>query len=141
MKVFLDSSVLLAASGSSRGASRFLLLNAAAQRWSLVSSPYCVTEVVRNLGKLGAEAVEAWERMVQPNFGLVSDTWTLDLPVSIPDKDRPVLLSALAQQCDTLLTLDRADFGSFFNTGIHGMAVMTPGDFLKSRAATNGHGK
>ncbi len=40
MKLFVDSSVLLAASGSAKGASRLLIGEAAERGWELVSSLY-----------------------------------------------------------------------------------------------------
>ena len=55
MRLFLDTSVLLAASGSSKGASRFLLQEASAHGWELLSSDYCEEETRRNLPKLGRE--------------------------------------------------------------------------------------
>jgi hypothetical protein len=41
VRLFLDTSVLLAASGSGEGASRFVVTEAAAHGWELVSSDYC----------------------------------------------------------------------------------------------------
>lgn len=51
MKLFLDTSVLLAACGSAHGSSRALFGYAPAQGWSLMASPWVVAEVVRNLAK------------------------------------------------------------------------------------------
>lgn len=59
MRLFLDTSVLLAASGSSKGASRFLIAEAAAHGWELVSSDYCDEETRRNLPKVGRSAAAA----------------------------------------------------------------------------------
>ena len=137
MKLFLDTSVLLAACGSSKGASRFVLDVAPTQGWMLVSTPYCIAEVLRNLSKLGVHAVKAWETHIQSRFALIADTWTLDVPVKIPQKDRPVLMSALSHQCDFLLTLDRADFGAFFEQGVCGMGVLTPGAFVSAHRERN----
>lgn len=54
MKLFLDASVLLAACGSAKGSSRAIFHLAPAAGWTLVSSPYAVNEVMRNLPKLPA---------------------------------------------------------------------------------------
>lgn len=131
MKLFLDSSVLLAGAGSDRGASRFLITKATASEWQLISSSYCVAEVVRNIGKLGSEATLAWENLIRPCFSMAHDCWSLDRPLlMLKSKDRPVIITALAEKCDILLTLDRADFETFFERGVYGMRVMTPGAFL-----------
>ena len=44
VRIFLDSSVLLAASGSAKGSSRALFHLAAAAGWKLARSPYAVTD-------------------------------------------------------------------------------------------------
>jgi predicted nucleic acid-binding protein len=59
MKLFLDTSVLLAASGSSDGASREIFRLAPFNGWTLLATPYVVEEVLRNLPKLPFERSEA----------------------------------------------------------------------------------
>ena len=109
MKLFLDSSVLLAACGSAKGSSRALFHLAPSAGWTLMSSPYAVSEVLRNLGKLPAAATAEWVRLRQ-QLEIVDDILSLDRPVVFPaSKDRPILFTALAWS-HTLLTLDRHDF-------------------------------
>ena len=60
MIFFLDSSTLLSAAGSAKGAARFVILEAKARGWELVSSDYCAEETRRNLPKLGRSAATAW---------------------------------------------------------------------------------
>ena len=48
-------------------------------------------------------------------------------------KDKPVLISALAERCDLLLTLDKGDFGILLGTEVYGMKVLTPRAFLVSQ--------
>ena len=111
MKVFLDSSVLLAASGSDRGASREIFRGAARCGWVLLASPFVVEEVLANLPGLGAPATAEWARL-RPELRLMDDVLTLDrIVVFGPAKDRPILFSALAW-AEALLTLDRGDFGA-----------------------------
>jgi hypothetical protein len=45
-------------------------------------------------------------------------------------KDRPVVLSALAENCDVLLTLDRADFHGKLGAQFYAILIRTPGDWL-----------
>ena len=52
MRLFLDTSVLLAASGSATGASRELFNRAPANDWRLIATPYVIEEVLRNLSLL-----------------------------------------------------------------------------------------
>jgi predicted nucleic acid-binding protein len=132
MRLFLDSSILLAAAGSDQSAARHVLEIAAARKWTLITSFYCMAEVARNIGQLGPEAERVWEKRVKPCCLVGQDCWTLDRPLlPMKSKDRPVLLTALAEECEVLLTLDRVDFGHFFERGVYGMKVMTPGMWVK----------
>jgi predicted nucleic acid-binding protein len=49
VKIFLDSSVVLAACGSGRGASREIFRRAQATGWMLLTSPNVIEEVLANL--------------------------------------------------------------------------------------------
>jgi hypothetical protein len=130
VRLFLDSSVLLAASGSGRGASRAVFMLAAAHRWALLVTPYVIEEVLVNLVDLPPIWTAEWVCLRQ-DLVVADDIVTLDrIAVFEPAKDRPILLSALAW-ADVLLTLDRADFGSLLGTEFYGLAVLTPGAFLE----------
>ena len=131
MRLFLDSSVLLAAAGSAKGASRFLVTEAAAQGWQLVSSDYCAEETRRNLPKLGRGAASAWVKVIAPRVRLVRTSVTLDKPlVYSKAKDRPIIITALAVRAGWLLTLDETDFQGKLGREIYGMKLATPGGFL-----------
>jgi hypothetical protein len=120
---------LLAASGSDRGASREIFRLAADNDWILLTSPYVVEEVLGNLPNLPVTATADWARL-QPELALVDDVLTLDrATVFEPAKDRPILFTALAWS-DSLLTLDRADFGSLLGGTFYGLLILTPGMFL-----------
>lgn len=97
MRLFLDTSVLLSASGSAEGASRFIVAEAVAQGWDLVSSDYCAEETQRNLPKIGRTAATAWKAKIAPRVRLIRASLALDKPLLFPKaKDRPVVITALA---------------------------------------------
>jgi predicted nucleic acid-binding protein len=132
MRLFLDSSVLLAASGSANGASRLLITEAEDQNWDLMSSLYCLEETRHNLPKLGPQAEKEFEFKVLPFVECVDTRLVVDRPlVYRVTKDRPVVAGALAAKCDALLTLDRADFQRLLGSEVYGMWILTPGDWLK----------
>lgn len=132
MKLFLDSSVLLAASGSAKGASRLLIVEAADLGLELVSSLYCFEETRHNLPKLGIQAEADFEKHVAPFVECIETRLVVDRPLVYPvTKDRPVVAGALAAKCHALLTLDRADFQRLLGTEVYGMWILTPGDWLK----------
>ncbi|MCX6937314.1 MAG: PIN domain-containing protein [Verrucomicrobia bacterium] len=131
MKVFLDTSVLLAAAGSSKGASRFVFQHAKARGWQLLSSSYCIEETHRNIGKIGPKAAPYWRAHLFPDLALVPIELAFDQVLVFPKaKDRPVLLSAFGAEADVLLTLDEADFQKVIGGQIYSLQVRSPGQFL-----------
>jgi predicted nucleic acid-binding protein len=130
LKLFLDSSVLLSASGSTRSLSRLILEAAPHRRWDLVTASYCVAEVNRNVIKFGEAGILAWGK-VKPKIRIVPNALVSNRPLLLAAaKDKPVLISALASESNYLLTLDIADFGIVLNTSVYGMRVATPRQFL-----------
>jgi predicted nucleic acid-binding protein len=134
LKLFLDTSVLLAASGSSRGSSRALFQYAPAQSWELLTSPWVLGEVTRNLIKFPPTVTADWLRL-RPQLVIVDDVVSLDRALVFPaSKDRPVLLSALAS-AQVLLTLDREDFIGVLGTQCYGLPIVLPFDSLERERA------
>jgi hypothetical protein len=130
VRLFLDTTVLLAASGSASGASREIFRQASANGWILIATPYAIEEVLRNLSKLPPNASAEWSRL-RPSLILMPDVLTIDRPfIFEAAKDRPILFSALAWS-DVLLTLDRSDFGALIGSAFYGLSVLKPGMFLE----------
>ncbi len=134
MRLFLDTSVLLAASGSSSGASSEIFRLAPVNGWILLATPYVVEEVLRNLPELSLTASADWVRL-RRDLLVLDDVLTLDRPAVFPvAKDRPILFSALAW-ADVLLTHDRADFTGLLGAEFYGLPILTPGTFLERERA------
>ena len=134
MNLFLDASVVLAACGRPAGASCAVFDLASRNGWTLMTSPYVVSEVTRNLPRLPAQATTDWARL-RGVLAAVRDVWTMDRPAVFgPAKDRPVLFTAAAW-AEVLLTLDRGDFGAVMGKGFYGLDVLRPGDFLERERA------
>ncbi len=129
MRLFLDTSVLLAASASASGASREIFLLAPANGWVVITTPYILAEVMRNLPDFPLAATTDWLRL-RRELLVMEDVLTLDRPVVFPaGKDRPILFGALAW-ADVLLTLDRNDFGGLLDGSFYGLSVLKPGSFI-----------
>lgn len=131
MRLFLDTSVVLAACGSRQGASRAIFDLAGAQGWRLLASNYVIREAQKNVQvRLSTTANIEWQSL-RSALTVVADELTHPWPVVFPaTKDRPVLFTAAAV-ADVLLTLDRADFGSVMTAGFYGLRVIKPGHFLQ----------
>lgn len=134
MKLFIDSSVALAAAGQKTGASRFIFDTARALGWELQASNYILREIVANLPRLPPLASQDWPALAR-RLVIVRDLASFEYPaVFSPGKDRPVLFTA-AGWADVLLTLDRRHFGQLFRTGFYSLLVSPPGDFLSGERA------
>jgi len=134
VNVFLDSSVLLAACGSTAGASRAVVDAASGQGWSLLTSGYVLAEVEANLPALPAGASDSWA-LLRAKLDTVPDVLTFDWPaVFAPARDRPILFTAAAW-AEVLLTLDRRDFSDLLGTSFYGLAILKPGEFLQRERA------
>jgi hypothetical protein len=104
------------------------------QNWSLISSPYALNEVLRNLAKLPPDATTDWLRL-RLQLIVVDDVVALDRPVVFAaSKDRPILFTALAW-AKVLLTLDKADFADLLGGRFYGLEVMLPYAFLQRERA------
>lgn len=135
MRLFLDLSVVLAACGRPRGASRAIFNATAMHGWTLVTSEYVIAEVTRNLGKLPGDALIEWQRLAE-SLRLVRDVWTSERPAIFRvAKDRPVLFTAAAW-ADVLLTLDTADFLTLLGNRFYALHVLSPGMLLEWQRAT-----
>ena len=93
-------------------------------------------ETVRNLRKLGPKATAYWRASLSLHLILVPIELAFDKVLVFPKaKDRPILLSALGAEADTLLTLDEADFQRVIGGQVYGLRVRSPGQFLMERRA------
>ena len=130
MKLFLDTSVLLAACGWEHGTSRELFRLAPLHEWTLLATPYVLEETEKNLSKLSSAADSAWQTL-KLDLVLRDDILTLNQLAVFPvTKDRPVLFSTLAW-ADVLLTFDRHDFMTLLGNQFYGLPVLKPGMFLQ----------
>jgi predicted nucleic acid-binding protein len=132
VRLFLDSSVLLAAAGSTSGASRLVIKSAKHADWVLLTSAYCVREAEHNLPKLSPKAATDWHRLIKRRLTIVGTHLVLDRPLIYRAvKDRPVVITALSLKTDVLLTLDRDDFHDLLGMSVYGLPIRTPGEFLR----------
>lgn len=80
---------MLAAAGSSKGASRAIFDFAEAQGWRLLSSPYALGEVRHNLSKLPEGADKTWAQL-KSQITWMDDVVSINRPVIFAaSKDRP----------------------------------------------------
>lgn len=129
-RIFLDANVLFSASRAA-GPMRQLLDALTRRGHVLVAENYVCTEARRNLAaKAGAQALadleailaqvetEGARQAILPSQAQAAQ-W-------LPDKDRPVLLAAMALRCDALVTGDKTHFGVGYGQSFGGVAIYSP---------------
>jgi hypothetical protein len=130
VKLFLDTSVILSASASEKGASRWIIEECSRHKWSLVSANYCKAETLKNLTKMGGSARETFDALVAPAIRWKADTWVSEYPLLFPKaKDRRWCLRHWRRR-RLPLTLDRHDFQGLLGNLVYSVSIRTPGDFL-----------
>lgn len=130
LRIFLDANVLFSAARAS-GAMRQLLLALHAQGHVLVVDTYVCTEAQRNLAaKAGAQALLDLDAIL-PMLETSGAKRSLSAAAAqaaqwLPEKDRPVLLAAIALRCDALVTGDKTHFGAGYGQHFEGVTLYSP---------------
>lgn len=96
----------------------------------LVTSSYAVEEARRNL--------ETFKQQVDLNQLLDHieikepsiESLVLLESISLPEKDRPILIAAIPAGASHLITGDITHFGPLFGKVIEGVMVITPGEYM-----------
>jgi hypothetical protein len=93
---------------------------------------YAVEDARRNLANKFLEYLPELEAILANITILPTDTGH-SCPISLPEKDRPIFLSALQGKATHLLTGEVRDFGSFMNKPelTSDIRIMTVAEFLK----------
>lgn len=135
MRIFVDANVLFSAARSA-GAIRTLLQMLQSTGHALAADAYVVTEARRNLeAKASADTqiylqgLLAQMEVRQVSYAEVAHEQSLVR--WLPEKDRPVLLAAMAMQCDVLLTGDRTHFGAGYGKTFAGVMVYAPAQLAR----------
>lgn len=128
MRIFLDANVLFSAAKSA-GAIRQLLHDLHADGHALVADEYVATEARRNIdAKATGDATQYLQALLTkievspvlyPAMAQPAVLW-------LPEKDRPVLMAAMALRCDALVTGDRTHFGPGYGKTFDGVTIYSP---------------
>lgn len=130
LRIFLDANVLFSAA-KAPGAMRQMLAGLKNQGHVLVADAYVCAEAQRNLvAKASKTALQDLEViLVNVESGGARQTITAnqaELVNWLPEKDRPVLLAAIALSCDALVTGDKKHFGAGYGQSFAGVKLYSP---------------
>ncbi len=109
LKVFVDSSVLLAASISLTGAGNELISQGLRGRLDLYFSDYVFSEVERNLWRKNPDGIDGFRFIKSQASNVVNPLEALVQIVarSIEPKDAPIIAAAIAAEAAYIVSYDR----------------------------------
>lgn len=126
MRIFLGANILFSAAYSD-GAMRVLLAELLAGGHELRADDYVVEEAARNLATKNPARIAALDVVLQDiAVARVPADRSFEATLPLPEKDRPVLASAIFQACQALVTGDRTHFGPLYGKTIRGVAIHSP---------------
>ena len=131
-RVFVDADVLFAgaASPSQQGASLVVLRMAEITLIEALASEQVIGEVERNLQAKMSRAMPAFRMLVQRCLQVVPDPTSeamLEHEGRAHEKDLPILVAAVREQCPWLITFNVNDY----KPGHPEIVVLRPGDFVQ----------
>jgi uncharacterized protein len=130
-KVFLDANVLFTAAHNPSGKAALIVELGAQGQWQALTPTLAVEEARRNLD-IKFPACLARLESILSKVRVVSSVSGPTCPIDLPEKDRPIFLTAVKCRATHLLTGDIRHFGPFLNNPSRtaGIAIMTVADFL-----------
>lgn len=110
----------------------------------LITSEYAYLEAKRNLAGEARDPEGKLARLEQlmqsvticgPAPPAWLEKWDTHFPDLIdgPEKDRPIIVAAVAARATHLLTGDRAHFGPHFGRTVEGVLILLPGEYLRGQ--------
>jgi len=129
-RLFLDANVLFSAAyRPNAGLLRLWKL----KKITLISSRYALEEARINLtDNVQRDRLARLSRNIE-FFDAPSSDFAQG--VSLPDKDAPIILTAIEGKATHLITGDIRHFGPYYGKKIQGILVLPPGDYLKKLSA------
>ena len=130
-RLFLDANILFSAAYRPQAGLRRLW---ALGDVELITSSYALEEARGNLREpIQRERLEQLAHAMQITMSFVDRLSPKG--ISLPDKDRPILLAAIDVQATHLLTGDFRDFGPYFGHVIERVLILPPAEYFRRLSA------
>jgi uncharacterized protein len=131
-RLFLDANILFSASYNPTSSLRNLWT---VSNTELIASPFAIQEAQTNLAQSKPRQLGDLSALLA-SVRIVADPLpgsALPAGITLPEKDVPILLAAMAAQATHLLTGDVKHFGKYFGFSFGGVLILRPGVYLLSR--------
>jgi predicted nucleic acid-binding protein len=129
-RLFLDANILFSAAYGGPSLYHFWEF-ASNKKVILLTSAHAIEEARRNLEESSQQ--DFLENLIRSTVIVPEPPADLTCPISLNKKDIPVFMAALSSKATHFITGDIRHFGGYFSKSIEGMAVCTPGDYLRAR--------
>ena len=96
---------------------------------ALVADEYVTTEARRNIAGKAKTDSQTYLQNLLSQIEISAAHFPANAHAAVqwlPDKDRPVLMAAIALRCDALLTGDRTHFGAGYGQTFDGVTIYAP---------------
>jgi predicted nucleic acid-binding protein len=127
-RLFLDANVLFSA--AYRPNAGLLLF------WKLSDVVLCSSEYAMEEARINLSEDAQRRRLARLAGGIQLFRATphqLPSGVSLPEKDRPILLAAIDAKATHLITGDLRHFRAYLGKNVEGILILTPSQYLKTR--------
>lgn len=139
MRVFVDTSVILAALGSKTGGSSLVLALGKKSKLQLLTSSTVIEELRRNIPKINVPVSTAENLVVKSKIFLipVPTIEEVEKYEKIAGKDAHVLASATGSKAEVLITLDKKHLlKKEVKQKVKTIKILTPGELLQRLTST-----
>jgi predicted nucleic acid-binding protein len=131
IRLFLDANVLFTAAHNPSGKAALIIDLGEKGNWEIISCSYAIEEARRNISIKFPDYLKRFESLMTTVIKVPSRSGR-NCPAILPEKDRPILETAIQCKASHLLTGDIKDFGPIMNkpslTG--GVMIQTVSEFL-----------
>ena len=128
-RVFLDANILFSVAYGLSALDRLWKVQAEG-KCILLASAYVIEEARRNLNEKGQ--LRKLELYVSRMEIVPEMDPTIDCPIDLPQKDKPVFMAAVSAKADYLLTGDIRHFGKYFGQKIMGVKILMARQYLSA---------
>jgi len=129
-RVFLDANILFSVAYAESSLDHLWKLSKKGA-FVLLASNYVIEEAKRNLTT--PAQLNKLDTCLSTVRIVLEAGPELSCPINLPEKDRPVLMSAISAKADYFLTGDIAHFGKYFGKTIMGVKILLARDYLQSK--------
>jgi len=121
MRVFLDANVLFSASNAGSNIAR--LINLLVGSGEAVTSDLAREEARRNITLKRPDWSAVFDVLMERIEVVPSVVFAL--PVSLDEKDVPILCAAIRAECEYFATGDKRDFAHLYDQTVHGVKIIS----------------